>query len=225
MKGFSSLQIAALSILSVVVIALVVISLVVARNISPAPTTGAAVEITHIGLAEPRPSSKPALTFDEQELFPDITPTASSEAVGALAVKQTVPRLHIPEGASFVLTIGSKNVEIACGVTEDILESGPGWLDTSAAPGQEGICVVYGHRNRNHLKALEKVDYGDTIMATMPDGMQYCYTIESIEIVASDAELRIPTLDGRCLMLVTCYPFHYSGHAPGEFQIISRIKG
>ena len=82
--------------------------------------------------------------------------------------------------------------------------------------------MVYGHRN--HLKVLKKVDYGDAIIVTATDGTQYSYRVESIEIIASDNELRIPTLDGSHLMLVTCYPFHYSGHAPGKCVISASCK-
>ena len=74
--------------------------------------------------------------------------------------------------------------------------------------------MVYGHRNRNHLKVLEKVDYGDAITVTAKDGTQYSYKVESIEIIASDKELRIPTLDGAHRRPATRYPVHSGGHVP-----------
>ena len=50
---------------------------------------------------------------------------------------------------------------------ESTLDKSPGWLTTSVLPGEDGMCVVYGHRNRNHLKVLEKVERGDTITVKM----------------------------------------------------------
>ena len=95
------------------------------------------------------------------------------------------------------------------------MEKTPGWLTTSALPGEDGMCVVYGHRNRNHLKVLEKVERGDAITVTM-DGAVYTYTVSDITIYESTDDLRLALVDGRTLVLVTCYPFRYSGHAPGK---------
>ncbi len=115
----------------------------------------------------------------------------------------------------FALDILNDTISVAYGVEENTLEKTPGWLTTSALPGEDGMCVVYGHRNRNHLKVLEKVERGDAITVTM-DGAVYTYTVSDITIYESTDDLRLPLVDGRTLVLVTCYPFRYSGHAPGK---------
>lgn len=115
----------------------------------------------------------------------------------------------------FTLDILNDTISVAYGVEENTLEKTPGWLTTSALPGEDGMCVVYGHRNRNHLKVLEKVERGDAITVTM-DGAGYTYTVSDITIYESTDDLRLPLIDGRTLVLVTCYPFRYSGHAPGK---------
>lgn len=115
----------------------------------------------------------------------------------------------------FTLDILNDTISVAYGVGENTLEKTPGWLTTSALPGEDGMCVVYGHRNRNHLKVLEKVERGDAITVTM-DGAGYTYTVSDITIYESTDDLRLPPIDGRTLVLVTCYPFRYSGHAPGK---------
>ena len=71
------------------------------------------------------------------------------------------------------------------------------------------------------MKVLEKVDYGDAIIVMATDSTQYNYRVESIEIIASANELRIPTLDGSYLMLAPCYPFYYSGHAPKRYVALA----
>ena len=121
--------------------------------------------------------------------------------------------------AFFTLSILNDTISVAYGVEESTLKKTPGWLTTSVLPGDNGMCVVYGHRNRNHLKILEKVTVGDIITATK-DGIAYTYTVSDVAIYESTSDWRLPTLDGSTLVLVTCYPFRYSGHAPGKYQVM-----
>lgn len=124
--------------------------------------------------------------------------------------------------AFFTLSILNDTISVAYGVEESTLKKTPGWLTASVLPGDNGMCVVYGHRNRNHLKVLEKATVGDIITATK-DGIAYTYTISDVAIYESTSDWRLPTLDGSTLVLVTCYPFRYSGHAPGKYMVIARL--
>lgn len=124
--------------------------------------------------------------------------------------------------AFFMLSILNDTISVAYGVEESTLKKTPGWLTTSVLPGENGMCVVYGHRNRNHLKVLEKVTVGDTITATK-DGIAYTYAVSDVAIYESTSDWRLPTLDGSTLVLVTCYPFRYSGHAPGKYMVTARL--
>lgn len=124
----------------------------------------------------------------------------------------------------FTLRIKDRTISVAYGVEEKTLEKTPGWLTTSVLPGEDGMCVVYGHRNRNHLKVLENVERGDTITVTMDDGTVYTYTVSDITIYENTEDLSLPVMDGKTLVLVTCYPFRYSGHAPGKCVVLSRIQ-
>ena len=112
----------------------------------------------------------------------------------------------------FTLDILNDTISVAYGVEESTLKKTPGWLTTSVLPGESGMCVVYGHRSRDHLKVLEKVERGDTITVT-------------ITIYESTDDLRLPTVDGKTLVLVTCYPFRYSGHAPGKCVVTAQLPG
>lgn len=120
----------------------------------------------------------------------------------------------------FTLIIDGKEVDIAYGVAESTLENTPGWLENSASPGEEGVCVVYGHRNRNHLRALKGIKLGDTITVKTTGG-SYSYYVETIRIMDGDEELTIPAMDGKYLMLSTCYPFFYSGRAPQKLMVFA----
>ena len=177
----------------------------------------------------PKPTATP--TADVWPVFPVIDepvtepPTQRPPSGGSSSGTPTpIPQVSVPKGAAFVLTIRGKNITIAKKIDEQTLEQSPGWLDSSAKPGKEGVCVVYGHRNRNHFQVLKDVDYGDSILVTMPDGKTYTYVIESTEILESDEELRIPTISGKHLMLTTCYPFYYTGHAPKKYVVIASLS-
>lgn len=153
-----------------------------------------------------------------------LRPVSSADPVPTPAVQPQASTF--PEGdTAFTLMIGKSEIPVAYGVEESTLDANPGWLTSSAKPGQEGVCVVYGHRNRNHLKALKDVDYGDVITVKTKDGKKVAYTVESIEILESETELRIPLISGKHLMLTTCYPFYYTGHAPKKYVVIAVSSG
>ena len=128
-----------------------------------------------------------------------------------------------PESLAFKLHIRGETVPVALGVDEATLEMSPGWQTTSAYPGTEGVCVIFGHRNREHLLVLKDIDYGDDITVELNDGTRIRYFVESIRILESDEELLIPMIDGKHMILVTCYPFYYTGHAPQKCVVQAKI--
>ena len=84
--------------------------------------------------------------------------------------------------------------------------------------------MVYGHKNKNHLEVLKDIDFGDTITVTLEDVTTPRYTVVSIKVLESDNELRVPLLSGQHIMLTTCYPVYYTGHAPGKIVVIGSKK-
>ena len=193
------------------------------------PTPQPTIEVVEIRIPAPDESCTPKLTSsptpDFWPVFPVIDEPVTEQPTQRppSGAATPVPQVTVPKGAAFVLTIKGKNITIAKKIDEATLEQSPGWLDSSAKPGKEGVCVVYGHRNRNHFQVLKDVDYGDSILVTMPDGKTYTYIIESMEILEADEDLRIPTIEGKHLMLTTCYPFYYSGHAPKKYVVIATL--
>lgn len=177
-------------------------------EIKPIPTPKATNMISSTPLPSPAAVLQSSPT-PEATLQPVYTPTATPASMQG-------------DRAFFTLSILNDTISVAYGVEESTLKKTPGWLTTSVLPGENGMCVVYGHRNRNHLKVLEKVTVGDTITATK-DGIAYTYAVSDIAIYESTSDWRLPTLDGSTLVLVTCYPFRYSGHAPGKYMVIARL--
>ena len=174
----------------------------------------------------------PGMTFDPWETgSPNPTPYVPGPVVTNPPVVRTtpkpttVPRSSPVYGQAFTLTILGTNIPVSIGVDNATLDKTPGWLETSAYPGEEGVCVIYGHRNRNHLQALKDIDFGDTITVTLADGTALNYTVESIRILESDDELRVPFISGQNLMLTTCYPFYYTGHAPKKYLLVANKNG
>lgn len=123
---------------------------------------------------------------------------------------------------AFSLVVGDSQIGIAYGVDETTLDESPGWMENSAFPGEDGVCVIYGHRNRNHLRALRDVEIGDTLILKTSKG-NFKYTVETIEILDKNKALTIPLVDGKCLMISTCYPFHYLGSAPQKYVVIAKL--
>lgn len=121
------------------------------------------------------------------------------------------------------LTIKGKDIPVLYGVDEETLEKSPGFLPSSAAPGTNGICAIYGHRNRNHLKILKSAEVGDEIKVTTASGDEFIYTIIDISIYNETDSWTLPASDEKLLVLVTCYPFEYSGHAPGKCVVVGRM--
>ena len=121
-----------------------------------------------------------------------------------------------------ILCIGKKEIPVAIGVDEATLADGPGWMPDSALPGQAGMSVILGHRNRKHLRPLQDVEIGDSLCFRYPDSREYTYTVSEIVKYEDTADWRLPALGGNTLVLVTCYPFHYSGNAPGKYMVVGK---
>lgn len=174
-----------------------------------APVSEPTPVVSQSPVAAPTSSSLPEET---PEPAPELTETASTPSS---------PRPV--SGPAFSVYINGKTVSIAYGVDEKTLDKGPGWLETSSLPGQDGMCVIYGHRNNAHLRILETVEAGDSVTVTMPDGTKHIYIITQVQAFEQTADLTIPTLDGKSIALVTCYPFRYSGSAPGKYLVVGQI--
>ena len=210
-------------IMAAVLAALIIISVVIGiAAFSPSPDKGDEIII------EPQPTVTPEVAV-LQTVEPTASPTPIPTPIPTEMAEETPaptkkPASTVKSGAAFSLKIKDRTISVAQGVDEATLDKTPGWLTTSARPGTDGMCVVYGHRNRTHLRVLEKVEHGDTITVTMPDGAVYTYTISNIQIYEKTADMLLPTVDGETMVLVTCYPFRYSGNAPGKCVVTAVLS-
>lgn len=122
------------------------------------------------------------------------------------------------------LVIDGKEIPIARGIYEDMLKASPGWMPESALPGESGMCVIFGHRNKKHLRPLENAVIGDGIRFVYVDGREAKYNVAEIMVYENTAEWRLPSAAGDTLVLATCWPFSYSGSAPGKYMALCRLE-
>lgn len=118
------------------------------------------------------------------------------------------------------LIVNNQSVKIYAGIDEETLKSGPGWMPESTLPGDDGMSVIFGHRNRNHLKIIENAQVGDEISFCFLDGRTISYNVTEVQIFENSSDWVLPQPNGNMLVIVTCYPFRYSGSAPGKFQVV-----
>jgi len=85
------------------------------------------------------------------------------------------------------------------------LAFGPGWAESSAAPGGPGLSVVSAHRD-THFSFLRHLRIGDAIEIGNAQGV-HAMRIASMRIAESSRERIATDSDDNALLLVTCYPF------------------
>ncbi len=157
-----------------------------------------------------------------EEVFEEeIQPTEEVEIVANLEEHNSQKKKT--DKAEFTLSVGESSVRILKGIDEATLEKAPGWMPSSAAPGENGVCVIYGHRNRKHLRLLKDVKIGDDLTVAY-EGKNYVYKIEEIQIYDKKNTITIPSADEPMLMIMTCYPFSYEGKAPRQIIIKATIE-
>jgi len=164
-------------------------------------------------------SSHPTTEQPLQESLPTTTPDI-------LPVRETVKEdmPHNTNGILGYLIYDGKSVVVRNDIDADTLEESPGWVPDSALPGSSGMSIIFGHRNRKHLKLIEPIQSGDTISFRFAsDDRLVAYEVTDVQIFEKTADWTLPVTDEDVLVLVTCFPFEYTGNAPGKFQVIARL--
>lgn len=86
------------------------------------------------------------------------------------------------------------------------LAFGPGWAESSAAPGSGiGTTIISGHRD-THFAWLRDLRRGDTLTLETPQGPRE-FTVAALQVVDSRQHRIATGDDGASLVLVTCWPF------------------
>lgn len=105
------------------------------------------------------------------------------------------------------------------------LAFGPGWLEGTAVPGDQGKSVISGHRD-THFRFLESLQPDDRILIHTADGDRVQYIVTSMQIQHESAGWILEQDDRQQLVLITCYPFDalYPG-GPWRYVVTADVLG
>jgi sortase A len=107
------------------------------------------------------------------------------------------------------------------GTTNTALRKGPGHLEGSPLPGQDGNSVIAGHRD-THFRVLKDVLIGDEVRVDL-GVKEYIYRIVDIRVVSpQDTRVLRPQTE-QTITLITCYPFSFLGSAPDRYIVQARL--
>jgi sortase A len=106
------------------------------------------------------------------------------------------------------LIVPSQNIDqiVLEGAYGRTLAFGPGHLEASARPGQEGATVLTGHRD-THFQFLKRLRRGDVIALQSRSGQWIRFSVRERQIVDSRVASIHTDIGDTRLVLVTCYPF------------------
>jgi sortase A len=151
-----------------------------------------------------KPSPFPARSRVNTQQMPQPMPPLG-DAVAKLIIPRLNTELYVVEGD---------------GAAE--LRRGPGHMSGTPMPGQDGNCIIAGHRD-THFRVLKDIRKGDAIVLETGAG-EFTYRVSDTQVVSpsNTASLR-PTRDPE-LHLITCYPFYYLGSAPQRFVVQARLE-
>lgn len=152
--------------------------------------------------------------------------SAPSETTAAVTEATPVPTKYDPAEkltltALGTITIDSINLHIPLWEGAGIipLRYGAGVLGGSSLPGQEGNCVILGHRMKAYgslFNRLNEVAVGNSIVLTAVDGTAYTYTVDNVIPALDPAELsnyvQSDSGTGKQVTLVTCTPVGVASH-------------
>ena len=153
------------------------------------------------------------ILFDSSNNLPsDASASASVPRIGG------EPRVAL---GSLEMAASGLSAVIFDGADDFTLSRGIGHLPGSALPGQQGNVVLAGHRD-TFFRKLEHVTLGENLTIQTPTA-DATYTVTSIHIVdPRETSVIRPTSDFR-ITLITCYPFHFLGHAPLRFVVTGKL--
>ena len=103
------------------------------------------------------------------------------------------------------------------------LRRGPGHLAGTALPGEQGNCIIAGHRD-THFRVLKDIRQGDDIILQTSAG-QFLYRVKTLKVVEPENTDPLKPTSTAELNLITCYPFYYVGSAPRRFVVEAQLKG
>ena len=135
------------------------------------------------------------------------TPQRARPQPGDTVAKLMIPRLNA-------------EVYVVEGTDAADLRRGPGHMTGTAMPGEDGNCVIAGHRD-THFRILQQIHPGDAVILENGTG-RFVYRVKHTQVVAPENTNSLRPARG-VLHLITCYPFSYIGSAPKRLVVEAQL--
>jgi sortase A len=166
-----------------------------------------------------------AQEWQDQQTVEEPAPEVPSTGAG---IAKAPPRLStsLPRSGSAVAKLSIPRLDTVLYVVEGTddrdLKRGPGHLEGSVMPGEDGNCVIAGHRD-THFRVLKNIHDGDEIILER-SGHRFRYKVDGLSVVSPDNTASLRPSSHPVLNLITCYPFHYVGSAPKRFIVHADLE-
>lgn len=99
-----------------------------------------------------------------------------------------------------------KSYIVLAGGSGRTMAFGPGHIDGTASPEEDGNCVISAHRD-TQFAVLRDVELGDVIVLQTRDGRAIRYRVLERRIADKRDTALLEPSRGRILTLITCFPF------------------
>lgn len=128
------------------------------------------------------------------------------------------PKLHRGDVvAELLIPRLGLSVVVLEGADEGILKLAAGHIPGTGLPWVGSNIGIAAHRD-SYFRALSLIRPHDIIALRTRTGVSH-FTVRDMEIVSPSNVQVLKPGRGHDLTLVTCYPFHYIGHAPKRFIV------
>ena len=109
------------------------------------------------------------------------------------------------------------DMPVAKGATTVNLRYAIGWMEGTAGIGEQGRCVLFGHRMYTygrHFNRLDEVVVGSQIVLKDKAGTSYTYEVYDVKTVLPEEvpSMMYQSTEDKELMLVTCTPVRVATH-------------
>lgn len=159
--------------------------------------------------------------MDDESQYTSASVTATSDTSATEAATPTPVPKKVVLNILGTIRIDAIDLDLPLidGATVIPLRYGAGVVEGTARPGEEGNCVVLGHRMKTYgslFNRLNEVEVGDSIDITMTDGSTYAYVVDNVIPMLDPAELgnyiSRDSGSGTQMTLVTCTPKGVGSH-------------
>lgn len=147
-----------------------------------------------------------ALSTVRADPWPSAAPTAPPPALGSVLARLSIPALAL-------------NAVVLAGDSDAVLARAPGWVPTTAVPGQAGTAVIAAH-NATFFRYLNRLKPGDVILVSTQQG-QFRFRVQDAQVVKAGTPI-LNTIQPS-LALEACYPLNALYLTPWRYVVTAAL--